>query len=60
MSKAARFSQADLTRALRAFEKAGLSVTGGELNPDGKIVILTTEPRAANDKRNPLDRLHHG
>jgi hypothetical protein len=59
VTRAARFSQADLTRALKAFEKAGVSVAGGKINPDGSITILTGEPSAANDRLNPLDRVLH-
>jgi hypothetical protein len=60
MTRAARFSQADLTRAVRAAEKAGLSVEGYEIELNGTIRVLTAAPQAANDRRNPLDRLHHG
>jgi hypothetical protein len=60
VTKPARFSQTDLTRAIRAFEKAGLQVAGAEIQPTGTIRILTGEPTAANDAGgpNPLDRLH--
>lgn len=59
MTARARFSQADLTRALRSVDKAGLRGAVVELTPDGKIIILTQERHAANDRRgNSLDRLH--
>lgn len=57
MTKAARFSQADLTRAVKACEKAGVQVAGYEIAPDGTIRILTGRPGAANDVGNPLDRI---
>jgi hypothetical protein len=61
MTARARFSQADLTRALRSVKAAEMVGAVVELTPDGKIVILTQEQQAANDRRNPLDRLHrHG
>lgn len=59
MTRAARFSQADLTRAMKAAEKAGLCVAGYEIKPDGTIAVLTGAAVPANDRANPLDRLHH-
>ena len=56
MTKPARFSGHDLTRAANAVRKAGLPVAGVEVAPDGTIRVLTGP--VANDKRNPLDRLH--
>ena len=56
MTRAVRFNQTDLTRAVRAMEKAGLKVAGAEIAPDGTIRVLTGG--VANDRRNPLDRLH--
>jgi hypothetical protein len=59
MTKAARFTSADLTRAVKAAERAGLSVCGYEIEPDGTIRVLTGLPTPANDRRrNSLDRLH--
>jgi hypothetical protein len=60
MTKPVRFSATDLTRAIRAFEKAGLQVARGRITPDGTIEILTDRGEAANDSLNPLDRLLHG
>lgn len=37
MTRAARFSQADLDRARKAADKAGLRLTGYEVRPDGTI-----------------------
>lgn len=59
MTRAVRFSQADLTRAVKAIEAAGVSVAGAKINPDGSITVLTGEPSAANDRLNPLDRVLH-
>lgn len=56
-SRAQRFSQSDLTRAIKGFEKAGLCVAGAKIMPDGSITVLTGPPEAANDKGNPLDRI---
>jgi hypothetical protein len=58
VTKAARFSQADLTRAVKAIEKAGLQVAGAEISPEGAIRVLTAAGVPANDRGNPLDRLH--
>jgi hypothetical protein len=58
MTRAARFTQADITRAVCAMRKAGCAVTGAKIEPDGSITVLTDLARAANDKLNPLDRLH--
>jgi hypothetical protein len=56
VTRAARFTQADLTRAVKAAEKAGLCVAGYEIKPDGTIAVLTGTGVAANDS-NPLDRV---
>lgn len=36
-----RFRQREATRAVRAAEAAGLTVTGVECCPDGKIIVHT-------------------
>ena len=58
---AARFTQADLTRAVTAMRKAGCLIAGAKIEPDGTITVLTAAPGGipAND-RNPLDRLLNG
>jgi hypothetical protein len=58
MSRPARFTQAELVRAIEAVQKAGLLVGGAKIEPDGTIVVLTVASGgiAAND-RNPLDRV---
>jgi hypothetical protein len=61
MTRAARFSQSDLTRAVRAFEKAGLCVAGARINPaTGEITVLTPAGAPANDADNPLERHLNG
>lgn len=59
MSARARFTTADLTRAVKAMRKAGCCVTGAEIKPDGSILVLTEVARPANDL-NPLERHLHG
>ena len=41
MGSAARFKQADLTRAYRGAAAAGIRVSKVEIDPNGRIVILT-------------------
>lgn len=36
-----RFTQADVTRALKAAVAAGLTVRGYEIDPEGKVVVHT-------------------
>jgi len=61
VTRPARFSQTDLTRAIKAFEKAGLHVAGGKISPDGTIQILTGQASAANDSApNKLERYLNG
>jgi hypothetical protein len=56
MTRAARFTSADLTRAVSAMRKAGCCVAGAKIEPDGSITVLTDIAKAANDA-NPLDRV---
>jgi hypothetical protein len=59
VTRAARFTAADLTRAVKcAMRKAGCCVTGAKIEPDGSILVLTDVAGIANDRINPLDRLH--
>jgi hypothetical protein len=48
----ATFKQADLARAVRAVEAAGLKVTRTEIGPDGRIVLHHDSAPAAVS---PLD-----
>lgn len=57
MTRAVRFTEADLARAIRAMRKAGERVAGARIEPDGAIIVLTGEGQAANDRLNPLDRV---
>jgi hypothetical protein len=60
MSRApARATQADISRAVRAATAAGLTVSAVEVDPSGKIVILTgrRETGAADANNVVADRL---
>jgi type II secretory pathway component GspD/PulD (secretin) len=57
MTRAVRFSQADVTRAVKATERAGLRVAGVKIQPDGSIFVVTGEADMIEDFRNPLDRM---
>jgi hypothetical protein len=58
MTKPARFSQIDLERLFRAARKADVRLRATIL-PTGEIEaqMLTAAEEAANDRRNPLDRV---
>ena len=56
MTRASRFTVADIERAVGVADKLGLRVAGWEIAPDGTIRVLTGDRQAANDK-NPLDRV---
>ena len=58
MTKPARFSQADVRRAVKAVASLGWPVGGVKIEPDGSIIVLTKVGLPANDTANPLDRLH--
>jgi hypothetical protein len=60
MTRPARFTTADLTRAVNAMRKAGCAVTGAEIKPDGSITVLTAANDETNDRGNPLERHLHG
>lgn len=56
MTKPARFTQSDLTRALKAAGKAGVPLARAKINTLGEIELTFGEP--ANDTGgNPLDRV---
>lgn len=50
MTAPARFTQGDLKRAAAGAMRAGLHVARIEVDPTGKITIITGRPEAANDK----------
>ena len=49
MTAHARFRQSDLTRAVKAAEKAGLCVGRVRIEPDGAIEIIAGEPDKDNN-----------
>jgi hypothetical protein len=49
VTRAARFSQTDLTRAIKAFEKAGLCVARAKIDPDGTIEVIAGEPDSGDN-----------
>jgi hypothetical protein len=49
MTRAARFTQADLTRAVTAMEKAGACVSRVRIAPDGSIELVVGEPDKADN-----------
>lgn len=49
MTRAARFSQADLTRAVKAAEKAGMCVARIRIAPDGSIEVIAGQPEPADN-----------
>lgn len=60
MTAKASFQQADVTRALKGFTKAGLAVGGIRIAPDGEIVIFSSdyaESLAQTLTANPLDEV---
>jgi hypothetical protein len=61
VTRPSRFTSADLTRAVKAMEKAGLCVAGARINPaTGEITVLTPAGAPANDTVNPLERHLNG
>lgn len=52
MSRPARFTQADLRRAIAGFLAAGLLIKSARIKPDGEIEILpvTGKPEHDNDE----------
>lgn len=44
MTARATFRQADIERAIRAFEKVGLCVSRARIAPDGTIEIVAGDP----------------
>jgi hypothetical protein len=56
VTKPARFTQAEVRRAIDAVKAAGLPCAGVRIAPDGSIIVLTVGSVPANDA-NPLDRV---
>lgn len=50
-----RFKQADVTRALRGAQAAGMRIGKVEIDPTGKIVILSDTAAPARGSANPWD-----
>lgn len=55
MSAPARFRQEDVTRALRGAEKAGFVVGAIEIDPNGRIVIVSQGSVPPRAPANPWD-----
>lgn len=49
MTARARFREADLTRAVKAFEKAGLCVARAKIGPDGSIEVVAGQPENSDN-----------
>jgi hypothetical protein len=49
MTARARFSQADLTRAVKAMENAGMFVARVRIAPDGSIELVAGDPEKADN-----------
>ena len=43
------FKQTDLLRAIRTFQKAGLSVARAEIDRDGKIIVVAGDGKTKED-----------
>lgn len=57
MTAAARFRQADLSRALRAAEKAGWRAGRVEIKTNGEIVITAASGATLGGGSNPWDEV---
>jgi hypothetical protein len=49
MTRPTRFTQADLTRAVLALEKAGVCVSRVRIAPDGSIELIAGVPERADN-----------
>jgi hypothetical protein len=56
VTKAARFSQSDLTRVFKSAVKAGVRARV-DIDPAGRMVITMLDDAANDEERNPLDRV---
>lgn len=57
---AARFTQADVARALKGALAAGLDVGAVEISPTGEIRIAAARKAAENSPLNPFDKWKAG
>lgn len=55
MTKPARFRPSDLTRAIKALVKAGVTVVRAEIDPDGRIILHSADATAAATHCAPAD-----
>jgi hypothetical protein len=57
------YKQTDLLRAIRTFQKAGLSIARAEIDRDGKIIVVAGEAKSTDENRmtnaNPWDEVLH-
>ena len=51
------FRQKDVTRALRAAKAAGVEIVRVEIDPNGKIIIVTTCETVERREENSWDRV---
>lgn len=57
MTAPARFTQSDITRAMKAAKSAGFSHVRVGIDLQGNIVIDAGESFAIAERKNPLDRI---
>jgi len=55
MSRHFKFTQSDLTRAIRGAQGGGMLVAQVEIEPNGKIVLLVRSDRLSPEPSNPWD-----
>ena len=51
------FRQQDVTRALRAAKAAGVEIVRVEIDPNGKIILVTTRETVERREENSWDRV---
>jgi hypothetical protein len=49
VTKPARFTAADVRRALRAAETLGIGIAGYEIKPDGTIKVIVGSPESGDN-----------
>lgn len=54
-ARAARFKEIDLTRAFKAVAKAGIRDVRVEIDPDGRLVIITGSAAKLPAQKNSFD-----